>query len=149
VNGLTTVEFDNCILDGDFINPELHEFPSIATGYRSFVKMGDRGEWQITDYVYKSADAAARLTTLRALKDESVHFYPDKNGTPIINQQGETQEFYVKEVTPIYFMKTTNLNDNLLAVIITLSSHKFTHLGAADTVNGYGYQYGMYYGYGL
>lgn len=149
VNGLTTVEFDNCLLEGEFITPELFEQQSVITGFRPNVKSGDRGSFQITDYLYKAADPSARLTTLRALKGESVHFYPDKTGNPIINRAGETQEFYVTNVTPIYFIKNTGVDENKLAVIIELSSHKYTHLGTADTVNGYGYQYGQYYGYGL
>jgi len=145
LHGLTEIEFDNSVLDGDFIRPELLEHESVVSGYRSFVKNGDRSNLLITDYVYKNADTKTRLQTLQALEGELVSFYPDKNGSAIKNKSGEVQDFYVQRVIPIYLLK----NKTILAVMIELQSVSYTHIGEYDTVQGYGYQYGQYYGYGL
>ena len=100
----------------------------------------------VTLFLYKYDDPAGKFAEIMAAKGKEVIFYPHADGGPIQNRVGYAVPMYVENIVPFYLFQTLFYD----AVKIKFISNSVTLMTTlAQSLWGYGYTYGSYYGDGM
>jgi len=137
---------ENSLLEADYVVPQTLEHVSVLNGNINYVTLDDRSEMNLTVYLYKYDDPVEKFAEIKTIKGQEVVFYPHADGEPLKDRIGGVALMYVEEIKPFYLFQTTYYD----ALKISLKSKGTTRLTAlAQSMWGYGFNYGDYYGSGM
>lgn len=146
ITGATTVELLHSLLDPDYFIPDEVEHTSIINGDVNYIWRGQYNKFLVTVYLFKYSDPKAKFLEIYSYKGTSVdYFYPFSDGEFIKDLGGNAVKFHISEVLPYYLTQDAYYD----AVRITFNPIKYSTYEDTPSPFGYGYNYGMYYGWGL
>jgi hypothetical protein len=142
VSGSTTVDLAYTNLDPLFIIPDLIEHVSPFTGIRHYLLKNTYAEFSITVHLWKYANPKAKYLEIMSYLNESVTFYPHKDGEPIRNLYNENVPCVLYSIEE-YYLNDTNFYDVLK---LNFKATEDVSYNNTTEILGYGYGYGTYYG---
>ena len=141
----TEVDLQNSLLDPVFLNSDEIVHVSGLNGKKNYLNLFDNSKFTVTVNLFKYDNPTDKLLELYEYLNKSVTFYPFADGNPIKDIAGNVVLFTITNISP-YFLFNTGEYD---VVLIEFESNGYIYLGTVPLSFGYGYNYGMYYGYGL
>jgi len=120
---INTVTLDHTILDPDWNDPRIIEHPSVVSGKKTWITLGDYASFRVTVQLFKYTSPAAKFNTIITYLHQLVYFYPHKDGITagdglgkmIKNSANVGVKFFIIKISP-YYLNNVDASQDLLDI---------------------------------